>query len=196
MDKQKPVFELKIRKDVDLRLVSEDRAEELREVVIENYEYLRPWLPWVNRNYSVQTARNFIRFGLQGFQKQNSLQGWLIENEKIIGGLGFNNVDSLNHSVEIGYWLAESVSGKGLMTEACRVFILHAFENLGIHRVVIRCALENEKSQAIPKRLGFTTEGVQREAEWLHDRFVDLIVFSMLKSDPAAGDLVRVGREE
>lgn len=180
------MFKLQIREGLELQLVSEDRAEELRDLVLGNYDHLRPWLPWVSKNYSVDTAINFIRFGVEGFRKRNSLQTWLVKDGMIVGGLGFNNVDGVNQSVEIGYWLAKTETGSGLMTESCRALIAHAFEELGIHRVVIRCARENETSLAIPVRLGFVKEGVQREAEWLHDRFVDLVVFSMLKKDPDA----------
>ena len=56
-------------------------------------------------------------------------------------------------------------------------------EELGLHRVEIRCGTGNLRSCAIPRRLGFTSEGVAREAEWVNDSWVDLFVWWMLEAD-------------
>ena len=59
----------------------------------------------------------------------------------------------------------------------------HIFDELGLHRVEIRCGTGNLRSCAIPERLGFTREGVVREAEWVNDRWVDLVVWGILEED-------------
>jgi ribosomal-protein-serine acetyltransferase len=53
--------------------------------------------------------------------------------------------------------------------------------------VEIRCATGNTRSCAIPERLGFSREGVLREAEWVNGRFLDLVVWSLLEQDYFAG---------
>ena len=55
-----------------------------------------------------------------------------------------------------------------------------ALLELQFNRVEIRCATENTRSSAIPDRLRFTLEGVLRQVQLLHDRYVDLVVYSML----------------
>jgi len=57
----------------------------------------------------------------------------------------------------------------------------YLFEELGLHRVEIRCGTGNTRSCAIPERLGFTREGLLREAEWVNDRWLDLLVWGMLE---------------
>lgn len=66
------------------------------------------------------------------------------------------------------------------MTKACIAFINHAFSELQLNRVEIRCAVGNTKSRAIPERLGFTNEGTIRDGEWLYDHFVNHIVYGIL----------------
>ena len=54
---------------------------------------------------------------------------------------------------------------------------------MNINRIQIKAATENLKSRAIPERLGFTFEGIERDAE-LHTRgFVDLAIYGLLKND-------------
>jgi len=69
------------------------------------------------------------------------------------------------------------------VTEACRAVITHMFRELDLNRVEIHCVTANEKSSAIPKRLGFTLEGTLREGELCGGRYRDLRVFGMLKKD-------------
>jgi ribosomal-protein-serine acetyltransferase len=48
---------------------------------------------------------------------------------------------------------------------------------------VIKCAVVNERSKAIPERLHFTFEGIEREGQNLNGEYTDLMVFSMLRKD-------------
>jgi ribosomal-protein-serine acetyltransferase len=59
----------------------------------------------------------------------------------------------------------------------------YAFNRLKLNKVEIYCAENNIKSQAVPKRFGFTKEGVIREAEFLYDRFVNLEIYGLLSRE-------------
>ncbi len=69
------------------------------------------------------------------------------------------------------------------MIKSCRALVNHTLVELKLNRVEIRAAVENSKSRAIPEKLGFTNEGTLREACWLYDHFVDLVVYGMLARD-------------
>ena len=69
------------------------------------------------------------------------------------------------------------------MTAACGALVDHAFLELALNRVGIACAVGNERSCAIPQRLGLRQEGVQHQAEWLYDHFVDHAVYAVLASE-------------
>ncbi len=173
----------RVEENLELRPVSKRYAEELFSVVRKNFEHLNEWLPWAKEDYSIESAKEFIKMNRQRYAEYEISDYFIFENQKIIGLIGFNHPDFQNKSIEIGYWLDKDQTGKGIISKCCRVLIDYVFNELGLNRIVIRCATENKKSRAIPEKLGFMREGTARQDEWLHDRFVDLEIYSMLKEE-------------
>jgi ribosomal-protein-serine acetyltransferase len=108
----------------------------------------------------------------------------------LAGEIGFDYIDWRNRLTEIGYWVGGAFEGKGLVSRACRVLVAHAFRDLGLNRVQIRCAVENRRSRAIPEKLGFQLEGTLRSIERLSDRFVDLVVYGLLAEEWQAQQVI------
>jgi ribosomal-protein-serine acetyltransferase len=75
------------------------------------------------------------------------------------------------------------MTGKGIATAATRKMINLAFRNMDMNRVVIRCGVGNSKSSAIPLRLGFSLEGIERCGERHNLSYINLEVYSLLKSE-------------
>ena len=177
------MFTHKLTENTELRLLEERHAKELANLTDRNREHLRAWLPWVDASRTLEDRKNFIRRALKQFAKNKGFVAGIWHEGRLAGVISYNSIDWENRSVAVGYWLGEEYQGKGLVTAACRALVEHAFGELGLNRVVISCATENEKSCAIPERLGFRREGVQRQAAWLYDRFVDLVSYSALASE-------------
>ena len=76
----------------------------------------------------------------------------ITRNGGLIGGIGVE-------AGEIGYWLAEAQWGKGYATEAAQAVTDHAFEVMGLERMVARYRLGNEASRRILLGLGFAEIG-------------------------------------
>ena len=174
------MFSRQIDTDLKLRLPEERHAGESFVLVRENLEHLREWLPWVHDGFTLADSQNFIRQNLRQFAEQKGFSVQIVSGEVIAGQVGYNTIDWAHRRTEIGYWLGASFQGRGLMTRACRALIDHAFGELKLNRVEISCATGNRRSRMIPERLGFTREGVLRQAEWVHDHFNDLVVYGLL----------------
>ena len=100
-----------------------------------------------------------------------------------IGRIGISKIDYQNKIGEIGYWLAENSQGKGIIHKSIRTIIDFCFTDLKLNRIEIKCATENIQSKNIPEKFNFTKEGVIRQGELLYDKYVDLILYSLLKTD-------------
>ncbi|HUF04424.1 MAG TPA: GNAT family protein [Aridibacter sp.] len=168
---------------LEMRPVSEDNLEELCELVRRNFDHLHEWMPWAVEGYSIRHARSFILKSNRDFAAREGMNFHILEDGNLVGGAGLNFIDKANRGTEIGYWLGEDYTGRGIVTKCAKRLTDFAFDDLRMHRMNIRCASGNIKSRAIPERLGFKEEGTIRDAEWLHDRFVDLVVYGMLERE-------------
>lgn len=176
-------FKLRIGEKHELELMADGHAEELFELTEKNREYLRQWLPWLDSNKYLQNTIDFIKYSRRQYKENSSMQMCIRYDAQLAGVIGFHKVDWLNHSTGIGYWLSRDRQGKGIMTASCVCLLDYAFGQLGLNRVEIRCATGNNRSRAIPERLGFVAEGTVRQAEWLYDHYVDHVVYSMLREE-------------
>ena len=169
--------------DITLELPQMHHADEITRVVRENVERLQKWMPWAASDYDERSARTFIQANLNALSDTGSF-GMLIRYDGVMAGtIGFHDLDTVNRSAHIGYWISKDFEGRGIMTRCCRVLIDHLFDDLDLNRVQINCNVENTRSRAIPERLGFELEGIQRQAEWLNGEFRDWAIYATLKQD-------------
>ena len=176
-------FSYQIDDELKLVLPTERNAEELFAVVRENLDELKLWMPWATDDYSIESTRWFIDSIWKQIAEKTGFGASVVFQEKFVGQVGFHNLNLTGKSTHMGYWLAKTAQGKGLMTKTCRALVDYAFNELELNRVQINCNVENIKSRAIPERLGFQMEGVHRQVEWLNEEFRDRAVYAMLKAE-------------
>ena len=177
------MFRLPLRDGVELRLVEERQADAIFTAVEQNRDYLREWLLWVDATTGAQPVVEFIRKALHQFAENRGFAAGIWAAGRFIGSVGFHNIDWVNRKVEMGYWLDREQQGKGIMHDACRVMIQHAFEELKLNRVEIRCALGNGSSNRVAQRLGFRLDGTLRGANLLYGEYHDLNIYGLLASE-------------
>ncbi|PSK67408.1 putative ribosomal N-acetyltransferase YdaF [Micromonospora sp. MH33] len=89
-------------------------------------------------------------------------------------------IDGPARSGEVGYWLDAGHVGRGLVARAVTAVLDHAFGPLGLERVALPTTVDNTRSRSVAERLGFTQEGVLREAAAFPDGRRDLVVYGLL----------------
>ena len=162
-------------------------SEELFKLTDANRDYLREWLPWLDRIKHIDDTRALIQAAQLQAVHNNGTQMAIRLHSCIVGIVGHRQIDWRRRLTSLGYWLAREFQGLGVVTTACNALVTDAFSDTRLNRVEIRCAVENHRSRAIPKRLGFRQDGVVRDAEWLYDHFVDHIVYRMLVHEWSVG---------
>ena len=176
-------FHRNVEPGLDLRQFTLADADAIFAVVERNRAYLRQWLPWVDRTNSVFEIQEFIGRVTEQFESGLGPNAGIWRDGELVGTVGCHPIDWNNRHCSIGYWIDAGCQGRGIMTRCCASFLDFLFDPTGLHRITIQCGTGNHKSCAIPERLGFTREGVTREAEWVNDRWVDLVVWGMLDRD-------------
>ncbi len=100
-----------------------------------------------------------------------------------MGGLGIWHTSHTEKSAEIGYWIKSDLTGKGLATEAAGALVALGFENMGIHRILMRIAVGNHPSRRVAEKLGFSYEGIAREEILVRGQWMDHEVYSLLERE-------------
>ena len=172
---------------VELSPLALSDADALFAVTDANREHLRPWMPWIGSVVSPGDTREFIRSAVDQRARNDGYQCAIRVDGVLAGVVGHHCIDWPNRLTSLGYWLAADHQGRGIMTDACRTLIDFAFEELDLNRVEISAAAGNRRSLAVIARLGLVDEGVRRQGEWVHDHFVDLRCYAILRGEWAAG---------
>jgi ribosomal-protein-serine acetyltransferase len=152
-------------------------------ILHKNREHLRPWHPWVDVIRSVADAEKVIAAGQLQHANNRGFCAGIWHKGQFCGTINHVNVDWTNRSTALSYWLDAEHQGRGIMTACCRVVVAHGFDTWKLNRFTVECATQNRRSRGVPERLGFKLEGIVRQIEWLHDRFVDHAMYGLLRSD-------------
>jgi ribosomal-protein-serine acetyltransferase len=177
---------LSIADGAELRLWEAGDAAELTEVIAANREHLATWLPWAETQ-RFQDSVEYLDLKRLQLDANDGFEAALVLDGEIAGGIGFHRVDWVNRSTSIGYWLAADAQGRGLMTAAVTALLDYAFFEWELHRVIIEVIVGNERSRAIPERLGFRQEAILREAKLVRGSHEDTRLYAMLAPEWVAG---------
>ncbi len=158
-------------------------AESLYNLVNTNRAHLKTWLPWVAHMQTVSNFRHHIIETNKRAADKTDYGFAIIINKNIVGRMGIHHINQQNKIGEIGYWLADAMQGKGIISKCCKALVTHGFTVLDLNRIEIKCGVGNAKSMAIPEKLGFKQEGILRQAEWLNGKFIDLYLYAVLNEE-------------
>jgi RimJ/RimL family protein N-acetyltransferase len=145
------------------------------------FDHFSDWAPRTEAD-----ARRNIAEMEAARRRGEQLQLALVEphdDDVLLGGGSLNEVS--HGRAAVGYWLTPDARGRGIATHAVRLLARWAVDELGLARLEITCGPDNQASQRVAERCGFTREGVLRAHLPFKGGLRDTVVFSLTHTGDA-----------
>ena len=157
----------------------------LADAVTESLEHLLPWMPWAAAEpepLSLKVER--LRRMRSNFDLNiDYVYGiFNLEDSRLLGGTGLHTRAGAG-ALEIGYWIHKDFINQGFASEASAALTRVAFEINKVNRVEIHHSVENIRSAAVPRKLGFTCEASLRQRSYANGQLSDQMIWSLFAED-------------
>jgi ribosomal-protein-alanine N-acetyltransferase len=117
----------------------------------------------------------------------HSYQAWAVaekRGDRCIGMVNYHHREQNNRRLEVGYILAPSHQGRGLMTEAMQALLDYCFEELSVRRVQALINPDNTASIRLAERLGFRCEGGPLRDYWrIGDSYASVMMYGLIAGE-------------
>ena len=112
--------------------------------------------------YTTADARQVIQ-SVAGARPATSFA--IVVSNEPVGGIGFSpGADVERYSAEVGYWLAESHWGRGIVPEAIQLLSEYAFTTCNMLRLFALPFADNAQSIRVLEKAGYAREAVLRSS--------------------------------
>jgi RimJ/RimL family protein N-acetyltransferase len=157
----------------------------LEKSVKESLEHLLPWMPWAAAEPEpLDTKVERLRRMRANFDLGHEFVYGIFnpQQNRLIGGTGLHPRIGSN-AFEIGYWIHKDDINHGYASEASAALTKVAFEIYKVSRVEIHCSVENVRSAAVPKKLGFTHEATLRNRSFAYGKPSDQMIWTLFAEE-------------
>jgi RimJ/RimL family protein N-acetyltransferase len=147
--------------------------------------------PWVQIRMTSQPGYR-KRFQETGFFTPDEGMLAIVDAEdtgRIYGTVGWFKPVFYSDALEIGYQVLDVAQrGRGIATQALRLLCGYLFADRHVHRLQLGILVGNQASRRVAEKVGFRSEGIQRDAAYTRGVHQDMEVFSLLRPEwtPAA----------
>ena len=182
----KPKLELETTNTI-LVVLDQSAAELMLSYYIENKAHLSHWEPERTADfYTIELWQQRLAQSQIAFDSGLEVKFAIMNKQRteIMGVCNFTNiVYGAFQACNLGYSIAKKHEGKGYMQEILEVATSYMFTVVGIHRIMANYIVDNERSAAVLKRLGFENEGLARSYLKIAGRWQDHILSSKLNPE-------------
>lgn len=178
-----------------LRCWSPTDAPLLSRAIEESMEHLRPWMPWIaGEPKTLEDRAAFIRSMRAKYDTDEDYVLGVFDRAetRVLGGTGLHRRIG-PRAFEIGYWIHANCTRLGYASELSAALTQVGFLAHDCLRMEIHCDPKNVASAGVPKKLGYSLDGILRGRLVQSDGTLrDTMVWSMLRADLQASAAARV----
>lgn len=165
---------------LSLHAVDESHVPALHQLVIKNRDWLSASMNWPLLVTREQDTHQHVLGNMMLHQRGIVKMFMIFEHDALVGVLSFNQIEPTNKTGYIGYWLDESAQGKGILSASLQAFIDHFVQSGEVRRFVIKCRVDNARSNQVALRNGFSLEGCLKQAEFLNGVYYDQNIYARI----------------
>lgn len=158
-------------------------SPQLYQAIHESLQDLTPWMSWATRNYTEMSAREYITIARARWDDHTFYAFAITRGDQILGACTLSSIHSIYHFCNLGYWVRTSCRGQGIAGRAARLTARFAFEELGLIRVEIVIALDNQASIRVAEKIGAHYEGTLLNRMLVGESVYDAHMYSLVPSD-------------
>ena len=108
----------------------------------------------------------------------------LLENDELLGNVGFKSVGEIHRTAEMGIMLGNpKYQRKGYGMEAINLLLDYGFSFLNLRNISLNVFEYNEVAYNLYKKIGFKEAGRLRKAVEIMGKTYDVIIMDMLKEE-------------
>ncbi|MGR6543811.1 bis(5'-nucleosyl)-tetraphosphatase (symmetrical) YqeK [Paenibacillus tundrae] len=134
---------------------------------------------------NIEQAEQLIQTWHQRFENKQAIR-WgiaLKSDNRVVGTCGFHGWVKNHHKAAIGYELTPQFWRQGVMTEVLGKIMEYGFDTLELNRIEAFVEPENVGSRRVLEKVGFQAEGLLKDNYYWKNRFVDNVIYALIKKD-------------
>ncbi|WP_367988775.1 ribosomal protein S5-alanine N-acetyltransferase [Vibrio sp. NTOU-M3] len=173
--------------NVVLRTAEPTDAAMIVEYFNQNREHLKEWEP--KREEAFFTLEGWTRKLIKLNELHRIGLGFYLlildkESGAMQGTISFSSLSRFPlHACNVGYSLAKTAQGKGVMTTALRLAVNYMFSIQNMHRIMASYMPRNKRSEAVLSRAGFMQEGFAKDYLLINGKWEDHNLTAIINPD-------------
>lgn len=178
-----------------LRTLARHEEHAWRDLRQSNRAWLEPWEASAppGRTEAPVTFRGLLRRERRQWREESAYPFVIAHEGQLVGRVSVAGIRwGAEHGASVGYWIAKSHAGQGIVPRAVALATEFAFSR-GLHRIEIAVRPENAASLRVVDKLGFRDEGMRPSYLYIDRGWRDHRIYALTQDEARIGRYWSVG---